>query len=175
MYRMGQSEFFQYEIASRRLKEIRIRNKQELEAAYDGIHPTRCCFDYDSGKIYSESVNPVDYAIYLVEMKEEHKRIEKYWSIRAQAFEKAQKILSEQELNHLNDTWYRNYQHKQSIKAKLQKELEKIIARTPELKRPTLNFNQLEDLEEIDRIIDNMNMDELMEDYWDKEGLESGQ
>ena len=77
MYRMSRSEFWQYKIAKARLKELRKLHEIELQEAYDNIHPTRTAVDYHIGRIYVESINPADYAIYLIDLQEEHKRIEK--------------------------------------------------------------------------------------------------
>lgn len=151
MYHMSESEFMQYEIAEIRLKELRSKHADELQDAYDGIHPTRTVFDYERG-VYSESVNPADYAIYLVELREEHERIEKWWELRAIAYQDALNQLAEPE-------------HAQARK-EIKGILSLLIENRPDLQRRFIPLDDLDDIEEVDRRIDQMSMDELQEDYW---------
>src|SRR5690625_5005443 len=99
MYSMSRFEYMQYEIASKRLQELKIKHAAELQRAYDGIHPTRTAIDYDLGRLYAESIDPCEYATYLVDLQAEHERKEEYWYKRASVFEQALSKLSEQELN----------------------------------------------------------------------------
>lgn len=167
MYRMGESEFMQYEVATGRLKDLRKQHAIELQQAYDGIHPTRTCFDYGQGTIYWESVNPVDYAIYLIDLKEGHARSEKWWSLRASAYREAYEKLSDEEKGLLNSVGYGQYQKRENVRKRLQELLSEIISTRPELQRKFIPLDELEDIEEADRRIENMSMKELLEDYWD--------
>ena len=141
----------QYRMAERFLNDTRKRHAMELEQAYENIHPTRTAFDYDQKRLYQESVNVEDYAIYLVELQEEHERIENWWKIRLEAYKEAEKRSNGQ------------------LK-KIKEILSEIISENPELQRKFPNdFYSFEDVEEYDRRIDNMSVEELLEDYWDKD------
>ncbi|MBY0124499.1 hypothetical protein [Bacillus sp. S/N-304-OC-R1] len=163
MYHMSESEFMQYEQAEERLKYLRKLHASELQDAYDGIHPTRTCFDSGAGKVYWESINPVDYAIYLVELREEHDRSEKWWKLRAEAFKDAFASLTEQERFCLLENRFGQCKER----TKLRELLSEIIATRPELQRKSIPFDELEDIEEVDRRIDRMSDAELMDGYWD--------
>ena len=151
MYRLSETEFIQYRMAERFLNDTRQRHAIELEEAYENIHPTRTAFDYEQKKLYSESINVEEYAIYLVELQEEHKRIEKWWEIRLEAYKEADKRSNGQ-------------------LEKIKEILSEIISENPELQRKFPNdFYSFEDVEEYDRRIDNMSVEELLKDYWDKD------
>lgn len=167
MYHMSESEFVQYEMAERRLHDLRKKHAIELQQAYDNIHPTRTCFDYQTGTLYWESVNPEKYAIYLIELREEHERMEKWWELRASAYREALELLTEEERNYISPYEYGNYQKRQNVRKKFRQILTEIVSTRPELQRQSVSLDEIEDLEEADRRIENMSMEELMEDYWD--------
>ncbi|NRD81163.1 hypothetical protein HPT25_28125 [Bacillus sp. BRMEA1] len=169
MYRMSQSEYTQYELAERRLQELRIQHAYEIQQAYDDIHPTRSAFDYGIGSIYSESVDPVEYAIHLIELKEGHEQQEKWWSLRAEAFSEAYKKLTFQEQSSLSKFEYGKYQERQNVWNRLRAILEEIIETKPELQRKSVSLDLIDNIEEADMQIDKMSMKELLEDYWDKD------
>jgi hypothetical protein len=162
MYRISETEFLQYEVAENRLQELRQLHAIEIQQAYDDIYPTRTSFNYGLGKIYSESVNTEDYAIYLVDLKEEYIRTERWWTLRVLAFKDAFNLLSER------DQWnYRVSGLRVEARKRLREHLTSIIEMRPEIQRKIMVFAELEDLEEVDRRIDEMTEEELLEDYWD--------
>ncbi|MBO1005777.1 hypothetical protein [Pseudogracilibacillus auburnensis] len=169
MYRMSESEFMQYEMAEMRLSQLKMNHAAELQQAYDNIHPTRMGFDYHLGRIFSESLNPADYAIYLVEMREEHELIEKWWGSRATAFKRAFDLLTDEQKEVFNSLGYGMHRERLRARSEVKEHLETIVLATPELQRKVVPPELLEDLKEVDREIDNMSMDELMEDYWDRD------
>lgn len=145
MYSMSRYEFIQYELAEKRLNELKQRHAIELEHAYDSINPTLTCFDYSLGELYSSSVNPANYAIYLVELQEKHKQIERYWDLRAKAYKKALSM---------------GNKDKTTIKSNL----ETIIASNAELQRKKVE--ELTSVEEYDKRVDSMTDKELFEGYY---------
>lgn len=165
MYRMSNSEFIQYQSAERRLRELRIQHAYELQQAYDGINPTITRFDYESGSIHSESINPADYAIYLIELKEEHQRQQRWWRLRAEAYQEALQKLTEEERMDLYGSG--PYRQVDAARKKLKEILTKIVETRQDLKRQFSSFNSFEDVEEADRQIEKMNMKELLTDYRD--------
>lgn len=146
---MSNYEFRQYEQAEKKLEMARYYNANELEQAYDGIHPTRTVLDYSLGKLYVESVNPAEYAVYLVDLQEGHKQVENYWSMRAEAYKQAIKLA----------TSGKRYEIKEVLC--------KIIASRPELQRNNADYDMTEDIEEYDKRIDNMSEAEALEGYID--------
>jgi DNA-directed RNA polymerase specialized sigma24 family protein len=169
MYYLSEWEFMQYELAERRLLELRRKNKTELQEAYDGIHPTRSCFDYSIGTIFKESVNTADYAIYLVELREEHERQEEWWGLRATACREAREMLTDEERYYLDFYDYDSYGKREKARKRLRESLINIISSKPELQRKPIPLDESEDLEEADRQIEKMSMKELLKDYWDRE------
>lgn len=170
MYRVSESEFLQYDSAEYRLNQTRLENAAELKQAYDNIHPTRVCFNYSRGEVYSESINPIDYAIYLVELKEEHARIETWWEQRALTFREAYRQLTDDEKSIYEHGVY-GRQH--SVRKKLKGILSTLLDAKPELQRRYISLDQMEDIEEVDRLIDKMTDEELLKDYWDKDEMEN--
>lgn len=150
MYRLSESEFFQYRTAEQRLKDIRRQHALELQEAYDNIHPTKTRIDTDLGRIYVESINPETYAIYLVELRQEHEEIERWWAERAKVYNQA-------------------YRESGGDMAKTREILAQIISTRPDLQRKQIDTAVFDELKEYDSQIDNMSMDELLEDYWDSD------
>jgi DNA-directed RNA polymerase specialized sigma24 family protein len=171
MYRMSNSEIKQYQSAERVLQELRIQHAYELQRAYDGIHPTISCFDYEGGSIHSESINPADYAIYLIELKEEHQRQQRWWGLRAEAYKEARKKLTEEEKRYLDIYGAGTYKQKEAARNKLGQALIEIVETKPELRRQTVSLDDIEDMEEADLQIEKMSMEELLKDYWDLDEL----
>ncbi|MGM7637596.1 hypothetical protein [Bacillus sp. Hm123] len=171
MYHMSDSEFRKYEMAERRLQYLRKQHQIEIQQAYDGIHPTRTCFDYEQKEIYWESVNPCEYAIYLIELKEEHERIEKWWSLRAAVYRESFENLTDEERSQL--TTFDSYEESQTVRNRLKQILIDIVSTRPELQRKPIQMDVFEDMEEADRRIENMSMEELFEDYWDLDTQEN--
>lgn len=148
MYRMKKYEVKQYENAEAILKDLQLKHREELEDAYDSISPTQTQVDYDTGRFYVGSVDPSEYAIYLVEMQEKHKKIEKHWILRAEAYKSALKKCA-------------------GDKGKIIETLSEIVADIPELQRNHVISEELESLEEYDKRVDGMSDIELYSDYWD--------
>lgn len=164
-YFMGQFEFRQYVNAATRLEAIKQRHEQELQDAYDGIHPTRVCYDYEKGEFFSESLNVADYAIWLVDLKSDQEEQQEYWNVRAEAFECAKEGLSKREQQSLRDTDGVMI-NDMIIMRKVKKELEKIVASKPKLQRRRRK-NKGCSIEEWDKEVEKMNDDELLSDYVD--------
>src|SRR5699024_9145907 len=149
MYRISRFEYIQFELAEQRLAELQRKHIQELQQAYAGIHPTRTMIDYNLGVIYSESINPADYAVYLVDLQEQHERKESYWKNKSEAYKKALHQLSPGERTKENIT----------------KKLNEIIQKQPDLQRQTYSIYQ--EVEKYDEYVENISDDELFSDYHD--------
>src|SRR5690625_7143467 len=89
MYKVTFSEFMQYRMAERRLNEMKLQHEAELQQAYDNIKPTITAVNYDLGQMYAESIDPAEYAIYLVELQEKHEQQQSYWRERTEVFKQA--------------------------------------------------------------------------------------
>lgn len=94
MYEMSKAELQQYLYSETRYKELCKQQALELKRAYADIHPTRTGYDYGQGKIYSESINVADYAIYLIDLKADFKRHQEWWFKRVCVYRKAFSRLS---------------------------------------------------------------------------------
>lgn len=166
MYQMTRTEFRQYDTAEKQLLLTKEEHRLKLLEAYAKIHPTRSCFDYDAGKIYSESVNPADFAIYLADLQAEYKQAEEWWELRAELYHEGTKRLSAEEqaaLKANND--FRQVKH---VKNKLRSVLSEMIAERPDLQRASSFIaDELESMEEADDLIEEMPEEELLEDYID--------
>lgn len=167
MYTLSNAEFMQFKIAGKRLKELQQQHAMELQEAYDNIHPTRTGVDYGTGRMYSESVDPADYAIYLVDLQENHKEHQKWWLLRYKAYKQAMKELSPKEQNDLLNFKPGNFIKQNEANEKLRKALNKIVDNTPMLQRSSILLDELDDMEEVDELIENMSEDELLEGYED--------
>lgn len=73
MYFMGSEEFKQYLHSESRLEEIESKNALRVRRAYADIYPTRVGVNYETGKMFSETLDVAEYACYLVDMKDEMK------------------------------------------------------------------------------------------------------
>lgn len=156
MYKLTRVEFMQYIIAERRLNELKQKHKAELEQAYDNIHPTKTGVNYDIGVMYAESIDPADYAVFLVELQEKHEQRESYWLERVKALKKAVNQLTEEEKSKINST---------KVRQKTMSLLSEIIAENPRLRRNYRDVHQ--DIREFDKQIESMTKEELLEDYED--------
>lgn len=171
MYFMGMFEFRQYMNAADKLREIEEEQAVIIHRAYSDIHPTRVHFDYEQGKMYSESLNVADYAIWLIEMKESHSKHRAFWERRAAIFESAKATLSEKERELFEEVRSNSAglgrAHRMVIE-KLKKYLEKTVSDRPRrdsVKKPIV---PLGDMEEWDRKVEAMSEEELLEGYWDQ-------
>ncbi len=157
-------------MAEKHLRYLRNKNSLELQQAYDRIHPTRTQFDYSLGVIYKESVDPVECAICLVELREKHEEKEMWWKLRAEACKEALEMLTDDEKRYLHSRDYESYAKREKARNKLRELLTEIVEARPELQRQPTSLNELKDLEEIaqaDRKIDSLRQKELFEDYRD--------
>lgn len=89
MYFMGSEEFKQYLYAESKLRELDQLHRLAITRAYADIHPTRTALNIDERRFYSESINVADYAIYLVDLKDEQKRSLERYKKRVQIFHQA--------------------------------------------------------------------------------------
>lgn len=97
MYIMGLFEFKEYLQASHYLEEA-VREFQLFTCrGYADIHPTRTAYDPGQGKMYKESLNVADYAIWLVESKQILLNDQEFWQRRLDALESALKTLTPEE------------------------------------------------------------------------------
>lgn len=166
MYQIQDYEFFQYETAEFRLKRMREQSIAQLNQAYRDIHPTRSCFNYDTGKIYSESIDPADYAVYLADLQAEHKKAEEWWRLRAELYREGTKRLSAEERAVLEAD--NDFLQVMLVKNKLRSILSEMIAERPDLQRvSSFTEDELESMDEADEEIDKMSMKEVMKDYVD--------
>lgn len=166
MYQIQDYEFFQYETAEMRWRKIREQNLMQLNQAYEDIHPTRSCFDYDTGKIYSESIDPADYAVYLADLQAENKKAEEWWRSRAELYREGTKRLSEEERAVLEAD--NDFLQVRFVKHKLRSILSEMIAERPDLQRESsFTEDELESMDEADKEIDKMSMKEITKDYVD--------
>src|SRR5690625_119758 len=149
----------QYQIAEKRLQDLKVKHARELQEAYDGIHPTRSAVDSDLGVIYVESIDPAEYAAYLVDLQAEHERIERYWSLRADVYKRALSKLSEQELDILNGN-LENHGDREEIRKTVKNIVTDYVKSKPKLKKKPIA--SMEEIDEYDKRIKNMNKRELV-------------
>lgn len=103
MNKMGMYEFKQYldspQLLAEKQREYRLFEKR----GYADIHPTRIGYDYGQGKMFKESLNVADYAIWLVESKEIIEKELEFWEQRVVMLQRAINILSDEEWLVYND------------------------------------------------------------------------
>ncbi len=170
MYQLTESELLQFEMAEKRLRFLREQHARVLEQAYEDINPTLTRTDYGLGDLYTESVNPAEYAIYLIELKEDHRSLEEWWRTRANTYKKAFSKLSDEEKKTLVSR-YADYFESRQVRNKLKRVLSEIVSSQPELQRRKAHLSELESMEEADSRIDSMSNEELLEGYWDPDDL----
>jgi uncharacterized protein (DUF952 family) len=168
MYFMSAKEFQTYEVAERQLEHLRQVHAEEIEAAYDNIHPTRSCFDYDTGKIISESINPCDYAIYLLDMRKVHEKEENWWEERARIFKIAYESLTEKERQDWEE--FRPSALFNKLRELLLQQIQTEIETFTDEENSANYERYIQEnraLIEADKEIDKMSMKEIMKDYAD--------
>lgn len=138
MYFMGMYEFQQYMYAAERLEELTNLHDLTIRRAYADIHPTRMAFNTGLGKVYSESINVAEYAIWLIEMKEGHFNQREFWRLRAAAFDRVVQSLSAEDKKLLQEVKSGSSNlavaHRVVLET-LKKMLEGLISSTQELRR----------------------------------------
>lgn len=165
MYRLSNAEIMYYKMATAQLEKLRHEHAVELQNAYEDIHPTITRVDYGIGTMYAESIDPADYAIYLIELREEHEQVEKWWSLRADAYADALGRLTVEDRNNLSHHKPGGYALNKRAQERLEDALRDVVAARPELHHKATPV--MDDMQEMDAIIDNMNDKELFENYWD--------
>ena len=164
MYRLTDYEYKQFERSLHYLRALQKQHNKELQQAYADIFPTRTGYDFNIGKIFSESLDPAEYAIYLVDLQEQYKRIESYWEIRREAFMNAYRMLSEEQRNNYNS----HIRSEREIASNLlRNHLDKIVNDTPKLQRKSIPIDLIESMEEADERIEKMSNYELLKGYID--------
>lgn len=175
MYFMGMFEFRQYMNAADRLQELTEEHDFIIRNAYADVHPTRIHYDFEQGKMYSESLNVADYAIWLLEMKESHFKQREYWQKRSLAFEDAMHSLSDHEKMLFEEVRANNQAagrlHRAAIE-KLKRELERVVSSRSDLnsKPEPVDFDDTVGVKEWDAKVDKMTGAELFEGYQDVVG-----
>jgi|SRR5699024_1952322 len=146
------TEALRYIFAGEQLKKIKKEYERKRYLTYDQIHPTRTAIIYETGEIIVESTDPVEYAMYLCELKNEYEEAKEEYEQRVIAFQKVEQYLSKDEKNNLYGL---------DTISKIQKLLPKII--------PSGNNNKdiVKELKEYDEKVDNMTTEELLEGYVD--------
>lgn len=172
MYFMGMFEFKRYMDAADTLEELKQEQDAVIQGAYEDIHPTRVHYDYEQGKMFSESLNVADYAIWLIEKKESHSRHREFWERRATTFDSVKNVLSEEEKILLEEVKSSDpsigMEHRKVIE-KLKKHLERAISNRSH-REALVDLSTIpNDVEEWDRKVEAMSEAELFEDYWDQE------
>lgn len=131
MNKMGMYEFKQYLDSPQLLAEKQREYRLFEQRGYADIHPTRMGYDYGQGKMFKESLNVADYAIWLVESKEIIEKEVEFWEQRVVMLQKAIDTLSDDEWLSFKD--FRQNKHVnrsviEPILLKLKKELEVVIS-----------------------------------------------
>lgn len=96
-------EFYQYVIAADYLKDLKRMHHIEIQHLYDDIHPTRVITNSEIGKMFSESINVEDYAIWIIDTKERHKKQQAYYQHKAAVFQNALKSLTDEERHRFDE------------------------------------------------------------------------
>lgn len=168
MYKMTEDEFQGYLDAGIRYELLYLEQQEELEEAYEDIFGTQTGWDYVNGSIYSETLNVADYAIYLVELKEKHKKVRELCERRVWVFKRAFELLTDEEkfIYRNNSRVYKNYDSQHEVLRKLQKHIEEIVSTIPDLQEKEKKFFESEREARVvaayDRMVDKMSVDDLV-------------
>lgn len=92
---MDEMQFRRYLYAEEELKSLIQEQNLSLRRAYNDIHPTRTYVDHEVGKLYSQSINVENYAIWLAELQGTMERQRKRVIKRIQLYNKAKESLTE--------------------------------------------------------------------------------
>ncbi len=160
---MNKHDFSMYERAEGHMEYLRRAHAEEVEAAYDNIHPTRSCFDYDTGKIISESINPCDYAIYLIDLQNRHEREKKWWEEKARIYKSAYESLTDEEQQDWEES--RSFDVYKKLRDLLMQQIEaeqKSFTDEERLANLEQYIQENKELIEADAEIDKMSMKEIM-------------
>ncbi|MGA3676001.1 hypothetical protein [Lysinibacillus agricola] len=162
---MTDSQFWAYLHAQRELEEIEQVYQAERQEAYEGIAPTITGFDYGSGRIYKLACHVEEYAIYLVELYEKrNQRMEKVKK-RIEVLEEAVSLLYDDERAQY-EAWKVNSVGLYPDVLKTLKECLSYVLERDQIKEDSFEVSATE----WDAQIDTMEDDELLSDYWDRDG-----
>jgi hypothetical protein len=164
VYQMTESEFHKYLNAQSTYEKLCWDQEEEIEEAYEDIHPTRCGYDYEQGRTFSESINVADYAIYLVDLKDKHKKERKLCEDRIRVFGRAWDSLTNEErfIYNKGRQTLADYENYHVLLDKIKNNLEKIVSTIPELQKKDVGFSQ-DEIARYDAKVDKMSMSELLE------------
>ncbi|MDM5246208.1 hypothetical protein [Lysinibacillus sp. G4S2] len=162
---MTDSQFWAYLHAQRELEEIERVYQAERQEAYEGIVPTITGFDYGSGRIYKLACHVEDYAIYLVELYEKrNQRMEKVKK-RVEVLEEAVSLLYDDERAQY-EAWKANSVGLYPDVLKTLKECLSFVLEHDQIKEDAHELS----VTEWDAQVEKMEEDELLSDYWDRDG-----
>ncbi|WP_391119376.1 hypothetical protein [Psychrobacillus sp. L3] len=170
MYKMTDTELHRYLNATTTYERLCIEQQEELEEAYENVFGTRTSWDYEQGKIYSESLNVADYAIYLVDLKGKHKNDRELWERRIRVFKRALYCLTDEEqfIYRKSPATFKDYELYHKILDTLRNYLEEIVSTIPELQEKEKKFfesaSEAREVARYDAKVDKMSMLELLED-----------
>lgn len=154
MYKLSRYEFEMYKRAAFRLELLTKNHKEELQEAYENVHPTRVHYDFERGELYSESANVEKHAIYIIDLKKEQGKRERYWKERAELYERAVKEAREEQ--------------------EVLQKLEVLLNATPRLQIKRHNQIKADEVsvDEWDYLVENMSEKDLLADYIDFIGID---
>ncbi|WP_342545787.1 hypothetical protein [Lysinibacillus sp. FSL K6-4013] len=159
------SQFWAYLHAQQELEEIERVYQAERQEAYEGIAPTITGFDYGSGRIYKLACHVEDYAIYLVELHESRNQRMKQVKQRVEVLEEAVSLLYDDERAQY-EAWKVNPVGLYPNVLKALKECLSYVLERDQIKEDGFEVS----VTEWDAQIDTMEDDELLTDYWDRDG-----
>lgn len=162
---MSDNQFWKYLNAY--TEKVQIENQYQAERweIYDGISPTITGYDYDSGRIYKLGSDPEEYAIHLHEIFQKRNRRLKETDERVDVLEEAASLLYDDEQAHFEVFKQNPYKFPYEI-----------IDALRECVMYVLERDQIEEgpdemsASEWDAAIEAMEEEELLEDYFDKDG-----
>lgn len=168
MYRMTENEFRSYLDAGIRYELLCLKQEEEIEEAHEDIHGTRTGWDYVHGAIYSESLNVADYAIYLVDLKEKHKKVRELCERHIWVFKRGFERLTDEEqfIYRKSPATFKDYELYHQVLDKIRNYLEEIVSTIPDLQIKEKKFFESEREAKMvaayDRMVDKMNIDDLV-------------
>lgn len=163
---MTDSQFWAYLHAQQELKEIERVYQAERQEAYGGIAPTITGFDYGSGRIYKLACHVEDYAIYLVELYEKRNQCMKKVKKRVEVLEEAVSLLYDDERAQY-EAWKAN---SVGLYPDVLKTLKECLSYVLERDQIIEEAHEMS-VTEWDAQIEKMEENELLSDYWDRDGL----
>lgn len=160
------SQFWAYLHAQQEIEEIERVYQAERQEAYEGVAPTITGFDYGSGRIYKLACHVEDYAIYLVELYEKRNQCMKKVKKRVEVLEEAVSLLYNDERVQY-EAWKAN---SVGLYPDVLKTLKECLSYVLERDQIIEEAHEMS-VTEWDAQIEKMEEDELLSDYWDRDGL----